>query len=246
MYFPVADTIYHVRVASVEKDKVTFSVVEALRGRPSGDLCLGRDGLYDFKKDDEWMLLSCESWRKGYRNDVVGSFMKGDIGWICAPVFRGDGKAYVSDSLYDPEKKTGVFDKKFGLWDCITLEHFKQMLAGKPFVSWYIGAGETIKGAADYGSDVVIATIAPADTWKPVDREPYSRFIDMQVIDALKGAFSGKVPVIYDLRAEQTNPEPGNQYIAFLAKWGNGYRIFKMLPATKGNVDAVKAVIAEK
>jgi hypothetical protein len=62
----------------------------------------------------------------------------------------------------------------------------------------------------------------------------------------LKGAFSGKIPVIFQLGIEITNPVPGNQYIAFLAKWGSDYRIFKMLPATKENLDAVKAVIAAK
>jgi len=245
MYFPEADTIYDVRVASVEKDKVTFSMVEVLRGKQVATLVLrGMD--YNFKKDDEWMLLSCDSWRKGDSGDAIGSFNDGDIGWICAPVFHGDGKAYVYGPLYDPEKQTPVFDQKFGVWECITLDHFKQMLAGKPFVSWYIGAGVDIKRAADYGSDIVIATIPPADAWKPVDREPDSRLVDMQVIDALKGAFSGKVSVIYQLSIDQTNPKPGNQYIAFLAKWGNDYRIYKMLPATKENVDAVKAVISAK
>ena len=246
IYFPEADRICDVRVVSVEEDKITFSVVEVLRGNQVATLVLRDARIYDFEKDDEWMLLSCESWRKGNTGDFVGSFMKIPVGWICARVFREDGKAYVDCPLFDPEKKTPVFDKQFGNHDCITLDHFKQMMAGKPFISWYLGAGESTKGAADYCSDVVVATIAPADTWKPVDQEPDCRFVDMNVIDALKGKFSGKVSVIYQLRIDQTNPEPGNQYIAFLAGWSNGYRIVKLLPATKENVDAVKAVIAAK
>jgi hypothetical protein len=42
------------------------------------------------------------------------------------------------------------------------------------------------------GSDVVIATIASADTWKPVDREPYSRATDVQVINAIERCALGQ------------------------------------------------------
>jgi hypothetical protein len=245
-YFPVADTIYDVRVVSTVKDKITFSVVEVLRGKKVVTLVLTDEGFYDFKKDDEWMLLSCKSWRDGDDGNEVGSFFYGNLGWICAPMYRADGKAYVAGQLYDLEKHTTVFDKKFGDFGCLTLVHFKGMLVGKPFVSWYIGSISNIKSAADYGSDIVIASFAPANTWKPEEREPYCRFVDMQVINTLKGSFSGKISIIYQISSDQTDPEPGIQYVAFLAKWGDGYRVFKMLPATKENIDATKAAIVSK
>lgn len=243
-YFSEADTIYDARVVSSEKEKTTFSVLEVLRGNKVETLTLtlrpGAGSYFGpFEKGSEWILLSSERWRQGPGGDAIGDDYK-ILGWLCAPVIREEGKAYVWDSLLDPEKKTPVSDKKVKELNYITLQHFKQMMEGKSFVSWPVGAGIKIKDAADSASDVVIATFAPEETWKPAEQEIHNRIIDMQVMDSLRGTLSGKVSANCPMDIEDAKPEPGTQYIAFLT----GSRIYKMLPATKENIDAVKAAMA--
>lgn len=239
-YFSEADTIYDARVVSSQKEKTTFSVVDVLRGNKVETLTLTlRPGAGSFEKGSEWILLSCERWRKGSGGDAIGDFDE-ILGWLCAPVMREEGKAYVRDSLFDPEKMTPVSDKKVNGADYITLEHFKQMAEGKSFATWPIGAGIKIKHAVDYPSDIVIATFAPEETWKPAEQEIHNRIIDMKVMDSLRGTLSGKVSANCPMDIEDAKPEPGTQYIAFLT----GSRIYKMLPATKENIDAVKAAMA--
>ena len=131
LYFPSADSVYLVRVVSVDKNTVTFSVTEALRGAPVATLTLTAREV-TFKKDTEWMLLSAPGWRDGQDKDVVGDFMEGRCGWIFAGVKRDGATTYVAGGALENGKFTGDKVDEAGGQSWLTLGHFKHLLNTTP------------------------------------------------------------------------------------------------------------------
>jgi len=160
-YFRWADTVYVARVASFEKDKVTFAVMETLRGNPEKVLTLtmplGCDEVY--KADSEWLLVSCDGGRGpgSIGKNTVGWLMKGYCEWLPTPVVRSGKEIYVQD--VDRENGKEVSDKAADGTTGLTLDHIKRLLQQKP----YSKASKTV---------VILETLISADT----------RFKSLQVI----------------------------------------------------------------
>ena len=131
-YFSEADSVYLVKVASADKDKVVFSITEPLRGPAVTTLTLKPEFGFIFKKDSEYVILSAPGWRTGQRGGSIGGFMRGDIGWIYAPVLRDGKDIYIEG--YAMENGRFVNDKpaKDNGWGYLTLDHFKRLLQTTP------------------------------------------------------------------------------------------------------------------
>jgi hypothetical protein len=114
---------------TTDQGKVNFSVMGDLRGSPETTLTLV-DREEEFKKDSEWIILSCSGWRKESGGNEVGDFLEGDCGWICAPVLHDGAEIYV----YSPWWKDGhlVCDKQFNGLGYQTLDHIKLDLKENP------------------------------------------------------------------------------------------------------------------
>jgi len=115
---------------------VTFKVTESLRGTVSSPLTLTiREIPWDYPKDSEWLLVSSgKIERTSYRAEV--GWWGGENGgsdWLPAPVFRADGKSYVSWFVYPSDHLTleTTSDGKKGL----KMEIIKQLLQDHPFKS---------------------------------------------------------------------------------------------------------------
>jgi hypothetical protein len=131
MYFPSADAIYFVRVSSSNDKTINFSVIETLRGSKKESLTRLDGRLYDFKANSEWLLLSNADWRKiAGDKDEVGSFMKGIIGWICAPVVRSGNDVYVYTDLQEGDHL--VSDKTIDGLPYLTLDHVRRLIQEEP------------------------------------------------------------------------------------------------------------------
>ena len=131
-YFPGADSVYLVKVVSVDKDKVVFSITEPLRGPAITTLTLKPEFDLTFKKDSEYVILSALGWRTGQRGGLVGSFMKGDIGWIYSPVERDGKDVYVYGNAMENGRFVNDKPADDHGWGWLTLDHFKRLLQTTP------------------------------------------------------------------------------------------------------------------
>jgi hypothetical protein len=124
LYFHGADTVYLVRVESLGngrpfKGTAKFVVIETLRGQPVASLTLVH-GMIELQKGSEFLILSSQASRNGFRGNVVGSLSKGNCGWQDAPVIREDGQVYVC--VWDNG------DKIINGRPYLTLDHIKELL----------------------------------------------------------------------------------------------------------------------
>ena len=127
-YLSHADSIYLVKVTSLQGNNATLSVTETLRGNHTSSLSLAVD--YALKKDTEWVILSCASWRVGFHKDFVGDFLDGNCGWIYAPILREGNTIYVRGDA--TEAGHFVNDKKKDGTPWLKLDHFKQLIRDNP------------------------------------------------------------------------------------------------------------------
>jgi hypothetical protein len=121
-YVQFSETLCIVKVVSIDKNVVTFSVEEIVKGKPPTvlKLVLG-DGSGGIALNSEWLLASTAA-----KEDTVGWALDGDEGWVNAPIRRVDGTAYLVGNYSFVEPKIGT-DISKGM----SLEELKE-LAKKP------------------------------------------------------------------------------------------------------------------
>ena len=130
-YFPRADTVYLVRITSITKDKVTFPVTEALRGKDIKTLSLVPGAFaFDGQKNSELLILSWAASRNGENGDSVGGEMEGAMGWLYAPAIRDNRNVYVM-AFGDPVNGHAV-DKTVNSMPYVSLERIKRLLKKNP------------------------------------------------------------------------------------------------------------------
>ena len=129
MALPYADTAYLVRVLSLEKSNVTFSVTETLRGNPVKTLSLVL-GDIDLKPNDELLICSSKASRSGQRGNMVGNEIDGVFGWNYTTVTREENEVYVEDAQLENGHWTS--DKIINGKNYLTLEHIKRFMEQRP------------------------------------------------------------------------------------------------------------------
>ncbi len=119
-YVQFSRTVCIVKVTAISGDEISFSVEEVIKGGPPAILML-KPVFGDFPLNSEWLLAAT-----GTNQNTVGWAIKGDYGWVNAPIQRVDGKIHLVayHGLADP---TLAADPAKGL----TLEQLKE-LARKP------------------------------------------------------------------------------------------------------------------
>ena len=134
-YFKSAETVCLANVTAVNGSQITFTVTQALRGKPDHVLNVTRAlGAESYIKNSEWLLISCSY---GLANSV-GWDEDRPASWIPGAVIRDGNHVYITDWTV----RIPASDKQpFGIaWDttpdgkrCLTLDHIKRLLIEHPF-----------------------------------------------------------------------------------------------------------------
>jgi hypothetical protein len=128
-YFSYADKVLLVRVTAMDQRNVSLEVVKALKGVSNQQLTLqNRDA--DLHEGSEYLILSSSAWRAGQDGNFIGSFFKGDLGWIYASTKKEGSQVYIDSSFLKDGR--WIYDKGIDGLDCITLSHAETLLSQAP------------------------------------------------------------------------------------------------------------------
>jgi len=117
-YIQSSDTVCVAQVTSISNGVATFSVKEIIKGVPSPTLILRVAWeRTPMTQNSEWLLASTRA-----KEDTVGWAIKGDYGWVNAPVERVEGKIHLV-GYYSYEDKDLAANPSKGL----TLEQLKEL-----------------------------------------------------------------------------------------------------------------------
>ncbi len=101
-YLGIVDKVCIAKVTSVERDKVTFSVISRVKGALSDKLVLTPAFGFSYPLNSEWFLMHLPG--DGYWQGHVGYMISGDCEWLPAEAKHVGDAYYFVSSVFPSDK----------------------------------------------------------------------------------------------------------------------------------------------